>query len=237
MENMTITLDTHDRLVCVEYKDTEKATDILYSDHFKFQGGRIYSIIGEIGSGGWAISYLLSGKIPIEKEGLFINGGKITVGEYLDIGWYVGEGSPNKQGFYNDRSVRKQIRRGLRQSKLGVLEDDIISKFDLSRERLDCKFSYLSWERWKASAAIGYAYGKKLYCFPFLNTAILNNIITNSHLANYLNELKNDGACIIIPTSCKETLELIADDQILLNNPRFHCKQFVDEYIMKTNKQ
>lgn len=65
---------------------------------------------------------------------------------------------------------------------------------------------------------------------------MLNNIITNSQLPSYLNELKNEGACIIIPTSYKETLELLADEHVLLNNPRFHGKQFVDEYIVRIKK-
>ena len=91
MENMIITLDTYDRLVCVKYKDIEKTIDLLYLDHFKFQGGRIYSVIGEIGSGGWAMSYLLSGKIPIEEEKLFIGGKEKKRGNYVDIGWYIEE--------------------------------------------------------------------------------------------------------------------------------------------------
>lgn len=235
MEEIIIKLDTSDRLVCVEYLGNEATTDMLYTDHFTFQSGNIYSIIGEIGSGGWAISYLLSGKVPVEQEEVFINKRKLLPGDYVNLGWYMGEGSQGKRG-YNNSSVGKQIRKGLRQSKLKLSDEDIISKFNLSRERIECKFSQLSWERWRASAAIGYAYGKKVFCFPFVNTAILNNIVTNSYLPMYLNVLKNEGACIIIPTSHKETLEMLADEQISLKNPRFHCKEFIDEYIMNVNK-
>lgn len=69
--------------------------------------------------------------------------------------------------------------------------------------------------------AIGYAYGKKIFCFPFTNPSTLNNIITNSQLPYYINELKKDGMCVIIPTYKKDLLELLADEYIVLNNPRF----------------
>lgn len=237
MEDLIIEVSTHDRIVFTNYRDVERTRDVLYADSFKFQGGCVYGVIGEIGSGGWGISYLLSGKIPIEEEKVVINERTIGKGGYVDIGWYVGEDIPSKGPLKFDRSVRKQIRKGLKQSKLKMSEEEIINKFVLTPERLDCKFSYLSWESWRASVAIGFACGKRIFCFPFVDTCVLDNIITNARLINFVRELKKEGACIIIPTSHNELLELIADEQITLNNPRFHCKEFIDEFIIRINKQ
>ena len=85
--------------------------------------------------------------------------------------------------------------------------EDVIRKFHLTPERLSVRLSVLSWERWRASAAIGYAYNCKIFCFPWLNTCYSNN-----------------------------TIEMIADEIIEINNPRFGISSLAKEVIESYRK-
>lgn len=53
---------------------------------------------------------------------------------------------PCKNPFHKDLSVIRQIRKGLKKSKIGMSEQEIVCEFNLTKERLNCRFSYLSWE-------------------------------------------------------------------------------------------
>lgn len=68
---------------------------------------------------------------------------------------------------------------------------------------------YVSGERWKASMAIGYAMGKSIYCFPWLNTKRLMQL--KEHIIICSKALVDIGAIIIIPTTKPETLLSISN--------------------------
>lgn len=59
MEQLTIEVSTYNRIVSTSYRDIEQARDVIDADSFKFQGGRIYGVIRESGSGGWGINFLI----------------------------------------------------------------------------------------------------------------------------------------------------------------------------------
>jgi ABC-type multidrug transport system ATPase subunit len=58
-------------------------------------GGNVYAVLGEFGSGGWALSYILSGNKDkydfINKGSIKVNGAPITHNELRNISCYVGE--------------------------------------------------------------------------------------------------------------------------------------------------
>lgn len=195
-----------------------KIRDYCKSFNYTFEGGKAYGIIGEIGEGGWALSYILAGRCkPLE--------GKIEINDIASdqkilqkYSCYVGEGiSINKYKFLFKRAtVRDLLHQGIRQRKCpNDCIDDIVNLFGLSKERLNRTIENYSGERWRASLAVGYANGRQIYCFPWLNSNWLNKyIIGMREFASILALLKETGAIIIIPTMTDELLKGYVEDFI-----------------------
>jgi hypothetical protein len=78
----------------------------------------------------------------------------------------------------------------------------------------------------RASMAIGFAYGKKLFCCPWMQGAPYSNYIIGEYNRKYIQILKEHNVVVIIPVMKKEELINIADDFIYLND----IKGQYDEY-------
>lgn len=233
VETDYIKIKTVERLMTVKFRDFMKSLDLLYDEDFSFRQNKVYGILCNHGEGGWGLSYLLAGKMPIEDENVKVDYHIYCKNDYVEEGWYVGEGL-NKRGFFSrEMTVKNQISKALKCSNINLGTKDIISKFDLRQDRVGYKLNNLSWESWRASIAIGYAYGKKIFCFPWLDTAYLKDLILNTGFIFYINILKENGAVIIIPSSDELLLKYISDEMVILNNPRFHNYKVVKEYIEK----
>lgn len=209
--------------------------DDIEEIHCEFECGKIYGIIGECGSGGWGLSYILSGKESLKDQEVFIDGKRVSQEDLKEISWYVGEGLNNSCRFSREKTIHQQLQYVIRNRSMSIDEKDIIEKFYLSPERLNCRFSQLSWERWRASAAIGYAYGRKIFCFPWLSSRFVNLLILNGRMNIYTDILKSENAIIIIPTENQESLEHIADEFIIIDEnvtqARLLAKRIVLDYI------
>lgn len=185
----------------------------LIQDHinnfgYEFRKKQIYGIIGEFGNGSAALSCAISGKLPIQQGNFFINGKEVKINNIKKIGCYVGEDIKikTKFGFIHRTTVKEQIEYGVNKQKSFVQDvNKIKTMFHLSDERFNRNIKYFSGERWKASIAIGYALGKMIYCFPWMNTKDLFYI--KDHIALCLESLMQIDAIIIIPT-CKEEVLL-----------------------------
>jgi len=72
-----------------------------FKDHlnhfsYAFTMSKVYAIVSEPGKGGWALSYLLSGKTKRYKGLVTVDGDSVSP-EFLKLhGWYIGEGLPKK---------------------------------------------------------------------------------------------------------------------------------------------
>jgi len=176
-----------------------------------FSSGNAYGLIGECGMGGWALSYVLSGKTEIQSGEISLDQTPVTSSFLSKIGCYVGEGYLNKS-LFGEKTIRQQIIEGLKANDINFSLQEIIDLFELSQSRLDRKMGQISNERWNASAAIGFAHGKSIYCFPWLNTAWINTL--NQRIEHCVRILKQFGAIVIIPTSNASLLNQIVDSTI-----------------------
>ena len=86
--------------------------------------------------------------------------------------------------------------------------------FELSEGRFEHSFEQTSGERWRISMAVGYAYEKSIYCFPWVNSHFLKNL---SCLELCIKHLVSSGAIIIIPTTFPEVLGEMIDDYKILD--------------------
>ncbi|WP_084783439.1 ATP-binding cassette domain-containing protein [Paenibacillus sp. FJAT-26967] len=175
---------------------------------YEFNSGKIYGVIGECGSGGWALSYCLSGKVKAQHGEIVINQSRVDQNQIINYGSYVGEGTSSRM-FFKERTVRQQIKQGLERRNSKYTFQEIVDLFELSSSRLNRSLRYISNERWNASIAIGLANGKSIFCFPWLSTGWIQSI--QGRINTCARILKDRGAIIIIPTSKKDTLNDIAD--------------------------
>ena len=128
---------------------------------------------GEIDSGLWAISYFLS-MFGADKKSIILhetpiiqlNGCNMSMEQIQSKAVYLDASFPF---FRNSFSVCKNIEKGLRKSKSDFSVCDISTMFELTKERLDRPISACGNEKLRAMAAIGFSYGKIIYCYPWMS--------------------------------------------------------------------
>jgi ABC-type multidrug transport system ATPase subunit len=209
--------------------------DYLNDFTYSFHSGRIYGVAGDFGLGGWALSYILAGRVKLGKDdNIMVDGVKANQKVLQKLTCYCGDKNidePSFQGptftseiFYGKWTIREQIRKGLRESHSPYSFDAIVKMFELSEGRLDRPMEYISNERWRATLAIGFAGGKRIFCCPLLSPIYLEYIMMKP-MRDLWQFLKNQGAIIIIPVTNSKYLEKFADEIIHLKDN--------DEYFMK----
>ncbi len=146
--------------------------DILNKSEFHFTTG-INKLNGEIDSGNWAISYLLSmykyrpkDFILFEQPQALLNNERISLEELSKFSCYMDIEYPL---FSKNTSVRKLVTRGLKDSKLNYSCDDIKNLFQLDNERFERPLKNIGNDIFRAMAAIGFSYNKQIFCFPWLS--------------------------------------------------------------------
>lgn len=161
----------------------------------------INSLIGEIDSGNWAISYLLSmylhrpeDFILFEQPQIKVNNNLICLDELAKFSCYLDKLDPLFAG--ND-SVTQLIKHGLQSSNSNDSSDDIMNLFHIDRERFERSLAGVGNEIFKAMAAIGYANNKEVFCFPWLSKNRFESYHEN--LTNLLKTLKDLGKIVIVP--------------------------------------
>lgn len=167
--------------------------------HTFFPG--INTLVGEIDSGNWAISYLLSMYIHRPEDFVLfgqpqinINNNLICIDELAQFSCYLDKLDPLFSG--ND-SVAHLIKHGLQGSKSNYSCDDIKKLFHIDSERFERSLAGVGNEVFKAMAAIGYAYNKEVFCFPWLSKNRFESYHEN--LTDLLRTLDNLGKIAIVP--------------------------------------
>ena len=171
---------------------------------YSFKPG-INKLIGEIDSENWAVSYLLSmyvhrpkDFILFEKPEVTVNGKIISLNELSEFACYMDKLYPL---FSTSRSVKKQIIRGLKSSKLNYSYDDIKNLFQIDSERFERPLTGVGNEIFKAMAAIGFSYKKEIFCFPWLSSMRFEGYHLN--LTYVLQTLEKLEKTVIVPIGIK----------------------------------
>jgi ABC-type multidrug transport system ATPase subunit len=219
---MVQTVDMVQLINLTTYGDPElfnygKMRDLCHQFSYTFNAGKAYGVVGECGSGGWGLTYALSGRGGIINGEIKINEMKADKEKLYQYTCYVGGDSIRKRNFWTKKStVRKQIENGLKENQL-MSFNEICELFELSSSRLDRNIEHVGNERWNASMAIGLAQGKKIYCFPWLYTGTLN--VNYKLIKNCVNVLKERGGIIIIPSAKAEKLSQFVDEITFISHP------------------
>lgn len=190
--------------------------DCLSNESFEFYKGCLYGIIGEFGNGGAALSCGITGNTNFYSGKIFVDNEEVSI-EYLNKNsWYIGNDRANinkhrlfkRKTKINKDTIKAQILKGINDSKCNLEYEEIKRLFKISDERVDRNIRYVSGERWKASAAIGYANRKKIFCYPWLNSKDIE--LLHDQIKQTVDVLLKSGCIVIIPTTKKENIEGIS---------------------------
>jgi ABC-type dipeptide/oligopeptide/nickel transport system ATPase subunit len=203
--------------------------DYIHDFKYRFCGGNIYGIVGEFGSGGWALSYILSGRKKLVDDTLIKINGDITDSKgLLSISCYIGDKQVKEPNcrylkcIHKKWTILEQIKLGIKKSGCKYSAEDIVRIFQLSdidhpNGRVHRTMEYISNERWRATMAIGFASGKRIFCCPLLYSSYLHYIV-GKEMINILDFLRHNGAIIIIPVTKVEYIKHVADEVVYLRN-------------------
>ena len=177
------------------------AQDFLSNDlSYKFLPGTNI-MRGEIDSGNWAVSYLLSmykhrmrDFILFQQPEVSVNCKPLPLCEFSELSCYMDRLYPL---FCGKRSVERLIKQGLKRSKLSYSCNDVCKLFCLDSDRIQRSLNGVGNEIFRAMAAIGFSYGKEVFCFPWLSKRRFEYYSKN--LSILLEILESLNKVVIVP--------------------------------------
>lgn len=183
---------------------------VFYSSHDILDGKTMYTLstgvnrlYGEIDSGGWAVSCLLSmydyapdDFILYQDPCISINGIPGTLTEILPYSCYMDKSYPL---FASNASIKALVSKGLANNHMNYSPSDIRNMFCIDLERFERPLSCVGNEVFKGMAAIGYCHGKNLFCFPWLSARRRESF--HQHLSFTLDVLSSLKQMVIFPAA------------------------------------
>ena len=170
---------------------------------FTFQVGK-NELISEIDGSAWGITYLLSmydridrrEKKCVEIKSISVDGNSASI---LDIGkksCYIDEKNP----FFNSKkAIYSLVKKHLFQSKIPYTAENVLDMFGVESPYHDRCIAMLGNTKLQAMAAVAFAAGKDIFCFPWLSSKRYNYYATRiDFVANVLAER---GKIVILPHS------------------------------------
>lgn len=173
--------------------------DILTNREFNFVKG-VNLLEGEIDSGIFGVSYLISMYDRINKKTIFapfeatVNGETMHLSELSEYSCYLDQ---SHSLFSSKKTVRALVEQGLKKSKMVYSADEICNMFHISEIRFNRPINATGNEKFKVMSAIGFSNGKQIFCFPWLSKMRYESI--NNHMTNLLDTLASLGKIVILP--------------------------------------
>ena len=158
-------------------------------------------LIGEIDSGIWAASYLLSmykhqpkdfilhGRPEIELNGRFV-----SLETMSDICCYMDRLYPM---FSGKSLVKTMVSRELKKSKSALTPEEVAEMFQIDSERFGRPIAGMGNEKFKAMAAVGFCAGKEIFCFPWMSKKRFDGY--HRHLSWLVEKLPDLGKIVVLP--------------------------------------
>lgn len=161
----------------------------------------VNQLVGEIDSGNWGISYLI-GMYPyiLEKTCLFlpttalVNDVEFSLEKLAEFSCYMDTEFPL---FDKQDTIRNLVQQGVEKSNLPESVDTIRELFQIDSQRFDRPLSGVGNEIFKAMSAIGFSYGKQIYCFPWLSKKRFEGY--HRHMTDLICILESLGKVVILP--------------------------------------
>lgn len=168
--------------------------------HCAFAPG-VHRLVGDIDSGVWAVSYLLSMYCHTPKyfslsepPTVTVNGNTLSLEEFARFACYLDRSYPL---FAKTAPVCRLIQNGLRRTRSGQSLEEVQALFGISPERFDRPLTDMGNELPQAMAAVAYSQGKDVFCFPWMSEKRLAEI--GEKLPPLLDTLDRLGKIVLLP--------------------------------------
>lgn len=180
----------------------------------KLEAGRVYGLLSEFAGGAWAFSWSVGGRANRYREGrMLLNGQPVTDGEMAARACFVGELPEKHLLRCCYPTVRRRIERALKRSGLPYTAEQIKDMFALTDARFDRRIDRTSGESWLISQAVGFAQGKEIFCWPWMDRRF-TNWFTASKEHGIFDVLRAHGKIVLVPSS-RERMLREGCDQVL----------------------
>ena len=175
-----------------------RACDTI-NQEFSFSSGTNI-IRGDIDSGGFGISYLISMYDKISKKTLLTQSTAIVNGTEISLL------ELNRHSCYIDRlynlfsrraSVESLVIKGLKKTSSTYSCEDIRAIFKLDQYRFKQPLIRNGNEIYRAMCAIGFSFGKSIFCFPWFSARRYNYF--KNHITFLLELLSEHNKVILLP--------------------------------------
>ena len=158
-------------------------------------------LVGDIDSGNWAVSYLLSmymhrpkDFVLFDKPAVVANGKPVAFAEISKLSCYMDELNPI---FNTKLTPEKLVLRGLKHSHLNYTVNEIKEIFYLDDERFKRSIKSTGNEFFRMAAAVGFSYGKEVFCFPWLSQMRFRNF--HGNISVLLEILEKLNKVVVVP--------------------------------------
>lgn len=156
---------------------------------------------GEIDSGNWAVSYLLSmykhrpkDFIFFEQPTVIVDNQSSSLDEISKSVCYLDYLDPL---FSKKESVQNLVSYGLDHTGLGYSTEDVRNLFQIDKERFARPLTGLGHEIFKAMGAISFSNNKEVICFPWMSRKLFDSYHT--HLTHTIQTLQKEKKMVIVP--------------------------------------
>ncbi len=161
----------------------------------------IHRLIGDIDSGVWAVSYLLSMYCHtpkcfsmFEPPEVTVNGNALSLEEFARFACYLDKSYPL---FAKTAPVCRLIQNGLRRTRSKQSPEEVRELFGISSERFDRPLSDMGDELLQAMVSVAYSQRKDVFCFPWMSEKRLSEV--REKLPTLLDTLERLGKIVLLP--------------------------------------
>ena len=221
------------RIYLKEFQDSVNCTSLLFTSKesfvrvsHEFASGNVYGFASDFGCGGWGLVTCIGGRCVQPCGNVFLNGQIVACDTLAKHSLFISENLYNGLNSMEDYlTPKKCIERALQISQLPYTSDEIRNIFYLSgsEERFERDLQYVGIEIWRISMAIGFAYGKEIFCFPWLNERDLNYFEV-MYKQNIIHFLKEQGKIVLVPSSQKKFLLKSCDEVLVFDKDKITIK-------------
>lgn len=182
------------------YCRSDFGTHHLTCERFSYQFKPGVAVLyGDIDCGGWGVSYGLSTKakdtiLSTNEIRVSANGCPCDLDKIYSEAWYMGN-------FNSRQSIDKMVKKGLKRTDSRISVKEVCDIFGITDARSHLPIQQVGNERFRCIAAVGYAFSKSVYCFPWISKKMVEYYGRN--LIDVLEILEKLQMIAILPTNYK----------------------------------
>ena len=179
------------------------------------EGGKVYGLYGDVHEGSWAFSWALGGRSEQAAGEILFDGVHATRKDLKMRSCFIGERYyPSVNSPLFPGTVRACLTKALQTSPTGWTLEALTEAFNLTPERFNRPPIHVQHpQSWYLSAAIGFAAGKDIFCFPYLTDQTLRTV-EKMHSVGVLNLLRECNKIVLLPSVHSGRLSAICDRMI-----------------------